>query len=247
MDEDIVLKRKIYDDLLEWNSNPDKVPLIVDGLRQVGKSYIVDKFAHENYENVITYDFRHRKELRSIFNGNLDVDSLIEKSFPYFPNDKFIPNKTVLIFEEIGDCPFARTSLKSFALDKRYAVIGTGSLLGVLNYRRKEKIEVPTGYEKIIHMSSLDFEEFLWANGVDEKAISTLKNYIKQKKELPSALANFYKGMIERYVVIGGMPGSVKEFLKTNNFIKSREYLEGLIKDYRSDFGRFINKDDELQ
>ena len=245
MDEDIVLKRKIYDDLLEWNSNPDKVPLIVDGLRQVGKSYIVDKFAHENYENVITYDFRHRKELRSIFNGNLDVDSLIEKSFPYFPNDKFIPNKTILIFEEIGDCPFARTSLKSFALDKRYAVIGTGSLLGVLNYRRKEKIEVPTGYEKIIHMSSLDFEEFLWANGVDEKAISTLKNYIKQKKELPSALANFYKGMIERYVVIGGMPGSVKEFLKTNNFIKSREYLEGLIKDYRSDFGRFINKDDE--
>lgn len=239
------LKRKIYDELVEWNNDPNKVPLILDGLRQVGKSYIVNKFAHDNYENVITYDFRHQKTLRKIFDGNLDVDSIIRNSTPYFPNKQFLPYKTILIFEEIGDCPLARTSLKSFAQDKRFTVIATGSLLGILNYRRKTKIDIPTGYEKIIHMSSLDFEEFLWANGVNDEQVAVLKDYTNRKEQLPNALADFYKEMIKRYVVVGGMPDSVKEFLKTNNYVKSREYLEGLIRDYRSDFGRFINNDNK--
>ena len=245
MNKDIDLKRKIYNVLLDWNNDPNKVPLIVDGLRQVGKSYIVDKFARENYANVITYDFRHNKELRKIFDGNLDVDTIIRNSTPYFPDKDFIPYETILIFEEISDCPLARTSFKAFAMDKRFTVIATGSLLGILNYGRKTKIDVPTGYEKIIHMSSLDFEEFLWANGVSEEAIDTLKEFTYNKKQLPNALADYYKEIIKRYVVIGGMPDSVKEFLKTNNYIKSRQYLENLIADYRDDFGRFINDDNE--
>lgn len=245
MEQNIDLKRKIYDDLVNWNKDQNKVPLIVDGLRQVGKSYIVDKFAHDNYENVIIYDFRHNKALRKIFDGNLDVDSIIRNSTPYFAGKQFIPYKTILIFEEIGDCPLARTSFKSFAQDKRFTVIATGSLLGVLNYRRKSKIDVPTGYEKIIHMSSLDFEEFLWANGIDDTTVSVLKDFTYRKEQLPNALADFYKEMIKRYVIVGGMPDSVKEFLKTNNYINSREYLEGLIRDYRSDFGRFINDKNE--
>lgn len=246
MERIIDFKRKIYKELVNWHSNEEKVPLIVDGLRQVGKSYIVDKFAHDKYENVIVYDFRHNKQLRKIFDGNLDVDSIIMNSAPYFPNKQFIPYKTILIFEEIGDCPLARTSFKSFAQDKRFAVVATGSLLGVLNYRRKQKIDIPTGYEQIIRMSSMDFEEFLWANGIDEREIDVVKEYTANRKELPTPLADFYREMIKRYVVIGGMPEAVKQFLKTNNYIKSREYLEGLIKDYRADFGRFVNdKNDE--
>jgi len=245
MEKEFDLKRKIYGKLVERNKDPNKLPLIVDGLRQVGKSYIVNKFSHENYENVITFDFRHNKDLRKLFEGNLDVDSIIMNASPYFPSSQFIPYKTILIFEEIGDCPKARTSFKCFAQDKRFAVIATGSLLGVLNYRKKSKIDVPTGYEKIIHMDSLDFEEFLWANGVSTNNIDILKEYAKEIKEVPESIAAFYKEMIKRYAVIGGMPGSVKEFLKTRNYIKSREYLEGLIKDYRSDFGRFINDKNE--
>lgn len=245
MEENINFKRKIYDELVTWNKDPNKVPLVVDGLRQVGKSYIVDKFAKENYENVITYDFRHRKELRKIFEGNLDVDTIVINSTPYFPNDNFVPGKTILIFEEIGDCPLARTAFKSFALDKRFSVVATGSLLGVLNYRRKSKIDIPTGYEKIIEMTSMDFEEFMWANGVSEQNVSILREYAQEKKELPNALADFYREMMKRYVIIGGMPSSVKEFVKTNNYLKSRECLAGLIKDYRSDFGRFVNDRNE--
>ena len=243
--ENFEFRRKIYDELVRWNKDKNSVPLIVDGLRQVGKSYIVNKFAHENYKNVITYDFRHNKEIRTVFDGDIDVDSIIRKSSPYFPNDNFIENETIIVFEEINDCPNARTSLKSFALDKRFKVIATGSLLGVLNYRRKSKDDVPTGYEKIIEMTSLDFEEFLWANGLSEDDINLLKEHTKSNKELPTALTNFYKEMINRYIVIGGMPESIKEFLKSNNYIRSRDYLTSLIKDYRADFGRFINDNNE--
>ncbi|MDY6391324.1 MAG: DUF4143 domain-containing protein [Bacilli bacterium] len=245
MDAKMDLRRKIYDELVKWNASPDKLPLIVDGLRQVGKSYIVDKFAHENYENVITYDFRHRKVLRSIFNGNLDVDTIIENSAPYFPDKEFVPHKTILVFEEIGDCSLARTSLKSFAQDGRFAVIATGSLLGVLNYRRKTKAAIPTGFEKIIQMSSMDFEEFLWACGVKESEIDVLKRHAANLEELPASLADYYKQMLRRYILIGGMPESVKAYLQTNNYIKSREILEGLLRDYRGDFGRFINENNE--
>ncbi len=241
----IDFKRKIYQDLIKWNNNPEKVPLIVDGLRQIGKSYIVNKFSHEFYQNVILFDFRHRKELRSIFDGNLDVDTILEKASPYFPNSSFTPYKTILIFEEIGDCPLARTSLKSFAQDKRYAVICTGSLLGVLNFRRNRKIDIPTGYEQIIHMTSMDFEEFLLAQGLKEENIETLKKHIKEEKQIPDALANYYKEMLKRYVVIGGLPGSVLKYIQSNNFIESRNYLKGLIQDYRADFGRFINDDNQ--
>lgn len=243
--EKFEFKRKIYRELVKWNNDENKVPLIIDGLRQIGKSYIVSKFANENYENVIVYDFRHNKDLRNIFEGNIDVDSIIRKSAPYFPTSSFEPNKTILIFEEIGDCPLARTSLKSFALDKRFTVIATGSLLGVLNFRKKTKIDIPTGYEKIIQMTSMDFEEFLWANGLSEENINLLKQYTSKEAEMPQALVNYYKEMIKRYVIVGGMPESVKEFLKSNNYIKSRDYLNGLIKDYRADFGRFINDKNE--
>ncbi len=243
--ENFEFKRKIYNQLIEWNNDKNSVPLIVDGLRQVGKSYIVNKFAYDNYKNVIIYDFRHKKELRTIFDGNIDVDSIIRKSSPYFPNDNFVANETIIIFEEINDCPRARTSLKSFALDKRFKVIATGSLLGVLNYRRKNKDDIPTGYEKIIEMTSLDFEEFLWANGLNEDEINILKEHTKNNEKLPTALANYYNEMINRYIVIGGMPESIKEFLKSNNYIKSREYLLSLIRDYRADFGRFINDNNE--
>ncbi len=238
-------KRKIYDELIKWNNDPDKVPLVVDGLRQVGKSYVVSKFAHAFYSNVIVYDFRHRKELRSIFDGDLDVDTIIRKSSPYFPGVKFEPHSTILVFEELGDCPLARTAFKSFALDKRFSVIATGSLLGILNFRRKTKIDVPTGYEQIIQMTSMDFEEFLWANGLNEENTSSLMEYVKTGEEVPSSLAAYYKEMMKRYIVVGGLPGSVDRFLKSNNYIESREYLKGLLQDYRGDFGRFIDDDNE--
>ena len=242
------LKRKIYGKLLEWKNKKDHKPLIVNGLRQVGKSYIVNKFANENYENVICYDFRHNKELISIFSSNLDVNSIIRKSKLFFPDKNFDIEDTVLIFEEIGDCPLARTSLKSFALDGRYDIIATGSLLGVINYRRKSTIKIPTGYEEYLTMTSLDFEEFLWANGISEDQINELKKMTIDKNEIDAFTSNQYKKLIKDYMAIGGLPEVVSKFIDSNkNYIEAREILNRLLIDYKSDFGRFVDENGNEQ
>lgn len=236
------IKRKAYLKLEQWKCRKDHKPLIVEGLRQVGKSYIVAKFAKENYSNVIIFDFRHRKELATIFSGDLDVNTIIRKAKLFFSDQNFDIEDTVLIFEEIGDCPLARTALKSFALDKRYDVIATGSLLGVINFRRKSRVKIPTGYEEYLNMTGLDFEEFLWANGIKEEQIEELKQQTKQKKELDSFTCNFYKKLIKDYMVIGGLPEVVSRFIDSNkNYIEARNVLERLLIDYRADFGRFVD------
>ena len=238
------LKRKTYDKLLEWKNKKGHKPLIVEGLRQVGKSYIVEKFANDNYDNVITLDFRHRKELISIFSGDLDVDTIIRKAKLFFLDKNFNVQNTLLIFEEINDCPLARTSLKCFALDGRYDVIATGSLLGVINFRRKNKIKIPTGYEEYLNMTGLDFEEFLWANGVSEEQIDELKKYTLEKKEIDTFTASFYKKLMKDYLVVGGLPEVVSRFIDSGkNYVEARNILERLLVDYRADFGRFINDD----
>ena len=236
------IKRKAYDKLIKWKNNINHKPLIVEGLRQVGKSYIVNKFANENYDNVIVYDFRYNRALKEIFNGPLDVDTIIRKSKLFFTNKDFNKENTILIFEEIGDCPLARTSLKSFSLDGRFDVIATGSLLGVINYRRKNKANIPTGYEEYLTMTSLDFEEFLWAYGITKEQIDELKNHTKNNLELDSFTSDFYKKILKDYLAIGGLPEVVNTFINSNNnYIEARNVLERLIIDYKSDFGRFIN------
>ena len=242
------IKRKAYEKLTSWKNRIDHKPLIVEGLRQVGKSYIVNKFANENYNNVITFDFRHRKELANIFSGDLDVDTIIRKAKLFFPDEDFDKLNTVLIFEEIGDCPMARTSLKCFALDKRYDVIATGSLLGVINFRRKNRVKIPTGYEEYLHMTGLDFEEFLWAMGISEEQIEDLKSFTRKKEELDSFTSNFYRKLIKDYLVIGGLPEVVSRFVDTNkNYIEARNVLDRLLVDYRADFGRFVTDDGKVE
>lgn len=236
------IKRKAYDKLGEWKNRKDHKPLIVEGLRQVGKSYIVDKFARENYANVITFDFRHRKELAGIFSGDLDVNTIVRKAKLFLPDKDFDAENTVLIFEELGDCPLARTSLKSFALDGRYDVIATGSLLGVINFRRKSRVMIPTGYEEYLNMTGLDFEEFLWANGIGDEQIDELRKHTREKKELDSFTSNFYRKLMKDYLAVGGLPEVVSRFIDSGrNYIEARNVLDRLLIDYRADFGRFVD------
>ena len=238
------IRRKAYQSLVEWKSRKNHKPLIVEGLRQVGKSYIVAKFAKENYSNAIIFDFRHRKELATVFSGDLDVDTIIRKAKLFLSDENFDIENTVLIFEEIGDCPLARTSLKSFAMDGRYDVIATGSLLGVINFRRKTRVKIPTGYEDFLNMSGLDFEEFLWANGISEEQVDELKRQTAEKKELDPFTVNFYKKLMKDYLAIGGLPEVVSTFIDSNrNYIEARNVLERLLTDYRADFGRFVDDD----
>ena len=157
-----MLKRKIEAVLKNWKKTEGHKPLVIKGCRQCGKTYSVRQFAQDNYDHEIYLNFFENKSYASVFSGSLEVDHLtMLLSALLGPKAVFEPGKTVLILDEIQECPEARTALKFFAIDGRYDVIATGSLLGVKGYG-KQPVSIPVGYEQIEEMYPLDFEEFLW-------------------------------------------------------------------------------------
>ena len=180
-----MLKRKIESVLEKWKDSEHKKPLVIKGIRQCGKTYIVQKFAKENYESVVYLNFILEPDKKSAFAGNIDVDTIILNLSALIPDSRFINGRTCIILDEIQECREARTALKSFQIDGRFDIIATGSLLGVRGYGKSEKRaeggqdSVPVGYETVIEMHPLDFEEFLWANGISGKVIDTVKSCFK--------------------------------------------------------------------
>ena len=124
-----MLKRKIMSRLLEWKNKKDKMCLIIKGARQVGKTYIIDKFAKENYKNYVYINFIEKPSYKDIFKGDLDTETIIKQITVNIPNAKLVPNETIIFLDEIQDCPNARTALKFLSIDKRFDVIASGSLL----------------------------------------------------------------------------------------------------------------------
>ena len=170
-----MLKRKMEQVLLDWKNTPDHKPLIVKGCRQCGKTYSVLDFARKNYEHVVYLNFFENPTFASVFSDSLEVDHITMMLSALMGREAiFEPGKTILVLDEIQECPDARTALKFFKTDGRYDVIGTGSLLGVQGYGSKEPKSIPVGYETVIEMTPLDFEEFLWANGVEDPVIEVL-------------------------------------------------------------------------
>ena len=124
-----MLKRKIMSKLIEWKNKNDKMSLVIKGARQVGKTYIIDKFARENYKNYVYINFIEKPSYKDIFEGDLDVETIIKQMTVNIPNVKLVPNETIIFLDEIQDCPKARTALKFLSIDKRFDVIASGSLL----------------------------------------------------------------------------------------------------------------------
>lgn len=164
-------KRKMDAILDAWKQEKDKLPLVIKGPRQVGKTTSLLEFGKRCYESVVYINFDESKDLNFIFEGNLDMDTIIMNMTAAIAGLRLIPGKTIIILDEIQNCPNARTALKFFALDGRFDVIASGSLLGI-NY--KEVRSYPVGYEMVIEMHSFDFEEFLWALGYDITIKDTL-------------------------------------------------------------------------
>ena len=231
-----MLKRKIYDDLIKWKSRSDKQCLVIKGARQVGKTYIVERFAVENYEYITTLNFEKNQAYKVIFDGDLDVDTLIKQISLRVPGAKLIPGETLLFLDEIQSCPNARTALKFFTIDGRFDVIATGSLLGI-NY--KGVSSYPVGYVEHIEMHSLDFEEFLWANGVTPASIADIKEFFDKKISVPAAMHERMMELFKEYIVVGGMPRAVDEFTATHNFADVLRIQKGIIDDYTDDIAKY--------
>ena len=233
-----MLKRKIEAKLIEWKNNKNKVCLMIKGARQVGKTFIVNKFAKENYKYYTYINFIENPEYSSIFEGNLNVDNLIKQISIRVENAQLEPYKTLIFLDEIQMCPKARTALKFFSIDKRFDVIASGSLLGI-NY--KEVPSFPVGYIEHLEMFSLDFEEFLWANNISEKSISDLKEYYEKKEKVPTAIHSKMMELFKEYIIVGGMPRVVTEYINTKNFAKVLKLQRSIIQDYEDDIAKYAD------
>ena len=249
-----MFKRKIMSKLDEWKENKDKKPLIIKGLRQIGKTYIVKEFAKLRYENAFILDFRKQTSIHSIFDGDFDVNNMVllmsslSSENKVIESSKMVPYKTLIIFDELQDCPNARSSLKYFKEDGRFDVICTGSLIGIKGYKKNNNQfrGIGVGSEEQIEMKAMDFEEFLWANNVDSKIIDLLKDCFNQRKSVPILLHNQFLDWIRKYIVVGGLPEVVKKFIDTNDFGEVRLEQKRIISNYESDFGTHLNDDNEI-
>ena len=237
-----MLKRKIYDELLAWKKAKHRECLLVKGSRQCGKTYIIEQFGKENYSNFFSLNFILSPQLKTIFSGSLLADDLVMKISMFFPGAKFIAGDTLIFLDEIQACPNARTALKSFALDGRFDVIASGSLLG-LHYGQDPELEeeipsVPVGYERQIFMYPLDFEEFLWAKGYSREQLAMLKSYFEMEEKVPSDVNEQMLGLFRQYIVVGGMPAVVSTFIETCNMSEVQAEQEKILASYADDIAR---------
>ena len=171
-----MLKRKIEDELTKWKNSPSRLPLVIEGARQVGKTTSIEAFAEKNYKTFYSLNFFENPDLMNIFDGPLDSDTILTRLSFAFPSKKISNGSTLLFLDEIQHCPNARTALKFIAKDPRFDVIASGSLLGI-NF--SQIASFPVGYTETIKMYPLDFEEFLWAMNIDEAIISELRNMLQ--------------------------------------------------------------------
>lgn len=246
-----MLKRKIESVLSEWKNSKLKKPLVIKGIRQCGKTYIVRKFAKENYESVVYMNFILEPDKKTAFTGNIDVETIILNLSALIPGSRFIEGKTCIILDEIQECREARTALKSFQMDGRFDVIATGSLLGVKGYGKSEmdmeegQDSIPVGYENVVEMYPLDFEEFLWANGINEKVIATVKSCFENETVVPDGIHKVMMELLYRYVIVGGLPDVVNTFLETKNIEQTYHVQRSLIAEYEDDMVKYAADEDK--
>ena len=241
-----MLRRKIEKTLSDWKNTPNHKPLILKGCRQCGKTFSVLDFAKKNYEHVVYLNFFVNPQYASVFSGSLEVDNITMLLSALMGKDAiFEAGKTILILDEIQDCPDARTALKFFKLDGRYDVIGTGSLLGVKGYGEKEPKSIPVGYETVIDMTPLDFEEFLWANGISEQIITLLHTHLQNQTPVPDALHARMRELLLQYTVVGGMPDVVQTFVDSRRMDEVLQLQRDIVRSYEDDMVKYADKKDK--
>ena len=241
-----VLKRKIYDRLIEWKSRKDHNCLLVKGQRQVGKTYIIKKFACDNYEKLVYIDFSLQRDVHQAFDDNLDVDTVVRNLKLFLDPKDFIPDRTLIFFDEIQACPRARESLKPFSIDGRYDVIASGSLLDVVDRKGTEAL-IPVGYEEPLTMYGLDFEEFLWAKGVPDESIDEVRDCIRSRRPFNSAYLKAMEDAFRDYCLVGGMPQAVVRYLETNDYTAAGEVLDRIIESSVDDIRKYNDDKDALK
>ena len=224
--------RKIMEKLIEWKNDKDRKPLILRGARQVGKTYIIKQFGEENYEGVAYFNFDHDTELYNMFENTKDPLRILEQlSFVY--GKAIIPGKTLIVFDEIQECPNALNSLKYFEEEaKEYHIISAGSLLGI----RLSHTSFPVGKVNFLDMYPMTFTEFLEADGC--KNLVDYMNSIKSIEKIPDIFFDRLSEKLKAYFIIGGMPEVVNSWVTNKDMEKVNKIQDDILKSYESDFSK---------
>ena len=238
------MKRKITEQLAAWKNNKKRKPLILNGARQVGKTYILREFGRENYNNTVYVNLEINKIIAAIFENSNSVSDII-KYLEAETKERIVPEKTLIIIDEIQSCERAVTSLKYFCEEApEYHVAAAGSLLGIAVNR--EKSSFPVGKVNTLQLYPLDFEEFLWATGNDILCGEICSCY-KTLDPINDALHQKALNLYHDYLIVGGMPEAVKTFVETNSYIDVGLVQASIINNYTADMAKYATNSESVK
>lgn len=233
---ELYLKRRFDCYLVDWKANPKHLPLIIKGARQVGKTACVRHFAEGRYKSFIEINFVERPQFKAIVRDGFSVESIVSNITQIDSSIRFVKGSTLLFFDELQEFPEIATALKFFAQDGSYDVILSGSLLGV-HYHRVESFSV--GYQTSVELRSLDFEEFLWANGYTDAQLNDVYGRLQSRLPFSESICETYSRLFLNYCVLGGMPGVLENYFLTKSFTGSLEVQKQILADYRADIRKY--------
>ena len=232
------MKRKIVDQLIKWKSKPRRMPLILNGARQVGKTYILKEFANSQFSKFVYINFETNSKINSFFDGDLDPLRIVQY-LESVSDIRIVPEETLIIFDEIQSCSRALLSLKSFCEEApQYHIVAAGSLLGVAVNR--EKYSFPVGKVDELIMYPMDFEEFLWAMNRTSLSIDILDHF-SQDKSISSALHNEALELYRKYLIVGGMPAAIMEFIGNGSYLTVKDSQGRILNEYIADMAKYAN------
>ena len=224
--------RKIITELEKWKNKKSRLPLILKGARQVGKTWILQEFGKRYFDDTLYINFENAGNIVDLFQNNIEPSRIIEY-LSAINHKKIQPEKTLIIFDEIQELPRALTALKYFAEEApEYAICCAGSLLGVFLH---DKVSFPVGKVDFLELRPLDFEEFLIANGEQMLIDIIKKNNLKQ---IPDLISDKLKDYLKKYFVIGGMPRAVKTWIEEKDFELVEQVQKGILESYERDFSK---------
>jgi len=239
------MKRKISEYLLNWkNKSHGRMPLLVYGARQVGKTYIINKFGEANYDNFVYFNLETNKVVSSYFSENIEPEHIL-RFLEVESQQKISPGNTLIILDEIQTCERALTALKYFnEKTPEYHIICAGSLLGVAINR--EQYSFPVGNVDSITLYPLDFEEFLWALS-EERLSDLIIDAFNKNEAIPTSLHNKAIEIYKQYLITGGMPRAVLEYIEAKSFLTVPEVQNKIINDYIADMSKYADKNESVK
>lgn len=239
------MKRKIETQLLAWkNKTANRMPLLINGARQVGKTYILRQFGAEQFKNVVYINLETNLTVASYFNDNISPERLL-RYLEASSGERSIAGETLIIFDEIQSCERALTSLKYFCEEApEFHIAAAGSLLGVAINR--QRYSFPVGKVETITLYPLDFEEYLWARGKD-LLCEEIRSAYEQMAPLPDALHQEALELYREYLVIGGMPACINAFLQSNSFLDVSLVQSGILDNYIADMAKYASNSDSVK